>query len=152
MTGILPIGNSDMLSNSRSLRPVQDAAPIIVASLPAIFGPLGAELVPALTTVFTATFAAVAIGASVTLIPSLLSSRWFIGLFRIYISATGIYQVEDNGVAIGLFQATLNTLQAPFGELSQPLIANATGTALTLHNTSGAICTYNVTLFGGYVA
>jgi hypothetical protein len=145
----IPMQNAQSSTPSRALL---NAAPIPVIAVPGMINTGGLQAVPALATVFSQQFVAVAVNASVTLIPALATLRWYIGLFRIFISATGIYNIQDGGIDIGFFQATLNTLQAPFGDLPQPVSAVNTNTALTLKNTSAAVCTYNVTMFGGYIA
>ncbi len=129
---------------------VPSASPIIVAAIPAINGQGGVVILPGPFAAFTQQFPAVAVGASVTLIQASIGLRWYLLLFRVFISATGIFSVQDNGVDIGLFTLPLNTMLAPFGDMPSGIQSINANTALTIKNTSAAICTYNVTLFGGY--
>lgn len=151
MTDMFPTGSASLLSGNVG-RAALGAAPIIVASMPTILGSNGPVLTPGPINCFSAQFAAVAAGASVTLIPASTNQKWFIYLFSIFLSATGIFAILDNAAQIGFFTATLNTLIQPFGPLPYGLSTISTNTPLILKNTSAAVCTYNVTLYGGYTA
>lgn len=151
MSNIGPLGLLNV-GASPAQRQNNNPAPILVTAIPSILinGKTTPINVPARS--FTQKFAAVAAGASVTLIAASAGLFWYINTIKIWCTAGGVFELQDNGVAIALCESAANVLMEPFGPLPYGLHAQVANTALTLKNTTAGASDYSVTLIADYYA
>lgn len=148
---IFPVGSQSMFSIG-GRQGQSNPAPIIVGVLPLVLIGNVAYGITTPSNNANAQFAAVPAAGKVTLINALAGSRWALQVVKIIPSVLGSFTLIEGAANVAFGNGAANAIISPLGEITTPIMAANTGTALELQNNTAGAITYLVTIFFNYIA